>query len=249
MPLDDPTIEPWDAYGQEIYAYWKGARGFSEIIERDDGLVDISAGPDSYFATYDYWPPEQQRAMDYVRGRVLDVGCGAGRVALYLQEQGFDVVGVDISPLAIEVSRQRGVRDLHLMSITQINAASLGHFDTILMLGNNFGLFGNFRRARWLLRRWLGMTTRQGRILAQTLDPYQTTNPDHLAYHVLNRERGRMGGQARIRVRFKKSAGPWFDYLFVSREEMRDIVAGTGWHIAETIDSGGPIYMAVLEKD
>lgn len=248
MPLDDPTIEPWDAYGQEIFAYWKGRRDVVEIIERDDGMMDISSGPASYFAPYDEWSTEQKEALKLVRGRILDVGCGAGRIALYLQEQGYDVVGIDISPLAIEVCRQRGVKDVRLMSITQINA-NLGMFDTIVMLGNNFGLFGNLRRARWLLRRWHAMTTPQARILAQTLDPYETGNPDHLAYHTLNRQRGRMGGQARIRVRFKKSVGPWFDYLFVSRDEMRDLVAGTGWGLARTIDSDGPIYVAVLEKD
>jgi len=248
MALDDPTPEPWDAFGQEIYAYWTGSRETHEIIERDDGMIDTSAGPDSYFDDYDRWSPEQQEAMRYVRGRVLDVGCGAGRVALYLQTLGHAVVGVDVSPLALEVCRQRGVRDTRLLSITQVNAG-LGKFDTIVMLGNNFGLFGNFRRARWLLRRWRPMTSDDGRIIAATLDPYQTTSPDHLAYHALNRQRGRMAGQARIRVRFRKSIGPWFDYLFVSREEMRDLVAGTGWHMAHTINSGGPNYITVLEKD
>jgi hypothetical protein len=117
------------------------------------------------------------------------------------------------------------------------------------MMGNNFGLFANFRRARWILRRWHSMTSPDGRIIAQTLDPYQTENPDHLAYHAWNRQRGRMGGQARIRVRYKRSIGRWFDYLFVSQEEMRDLVVGTGWHVARTILSSGPTYVAVLEKD
>ena len=37
MALDDPTLEPWDAFGQEMYAYWTGSRDVQEIIERDDG--------------------------------------------------------------------------------------------------------------------------------------------------------------------------------------------------------------------
>ena len=248
MALDDLAPEPWDAFGQEMYAFWTGNRDVQEIIARDDGLVDTSPGPAAYFAPYEQWSPEQKEAMRYVRGRVLDIGCGAGRVALHLQEQGHEVMGIDVSPLALEVCRQRGVQNVRLLSITQVNAG-LGTFDTIVMLGNNFGLFGNFRRARWLLRRWQSMTSGDGRIITATLDPYQTTNPDHLAYHVLNRERGRMGGQARIRVRYRKSVGPWFDYLFVSREEMRDLVAGTGWHVARTLDGDGPNYIAILEKD
>jgi SAM-dependent methyltransferase len=248
MALDDPTIEPWDAYGQGIYDYWKGDNEVVGIIERDDGLIDVDLATQYYFAPFREWSPEQQEAMSYVRGRVLDIGCGAGRVSLYLQEQGHDVVAIDISPLAVEVCRQRGVRDVHLMSINQISSR-LGTFNTIVMMGNNFGLFANFRRARWLLRRWHRMTSPEARIITQTLDPYQTENPDHLAYHAWNRQRGRMSGQTRIRVRYKRSVGPWFDYLFVSREEMDDLVVGTGWHVAKTIDSSGPIYIAILEKD
>lgn len=248
MAWDEPTLEPWDSFGQEIYAYWKGDSDAVEIIERDDGLIDVSSGPGSYFAPFDQWPPQQQSAMAYVRGRVLDVGSGAGRIALHLQEQGHEVVSIDVSPLALEVCRRRGVQDARLLSITQANAR-LGVFDTVILMGNNFGLFGNARRARWLLRRWLVMTTPRARIIAETLDPYQTDNPEHLAKQAQNRRRGRMGGQVRIRVRFRKSIGPWFDYLFVSREEMGDILSGTGWHIGQTLDSDGPSYVAILEKD
>jgi 2-polyprenyl-3-methyl-5-hydroxy-6-metoxy-1,4-benzoquinol methylase len=44
-----------------------------------------------------------EEAMQFVKGRVLDVGCGEGRHSLYLQEKWFDVLGIDISPLAIKV--------------------------------------------------------------------------------------------------------------------------------------------------
>jgi SAM-dependent methyltransferase len=240
--------EPWDAFGQMLYTHLKGEPKGQVFIERDDRWIDVSAGAGYYFAPFQEWPELEQEAMKYARGRVLDVGCGAGRVALHLQGQGLEVTGIDISPLAVEVCRQRGVRDARRLSITQANSR-LGRFDTVIMLGNNFGLFGDFRRARWLLRRWRGMTGPDGRIIAQTLDPYQTDNPDHLAYHELNRQRSRMGGQIRFRVRFRKSIGPWKDYLYVSRDEMRDIVNGTGWHVARTLDSEGPTYVAILEKD
>ena len=183
-----------------------------------------------------------------MRGRVLDIGCGAGRHCLYFQSKGLDVVGVDVSPLAVDVCKQRGVKDARVLSITEITR-SLGVFDTITMMGNNFGLFGSFARARRLLRRFHGLTSANGRIVAVTLDPYQTDNPAHLAYHERNRKRGRMGGQIRLRVRHQMSKTPWFDYLFVSQAELKDIVSDTGWHVAQILPSDGPIYAMVLEKD
>jgi SAM-dependent methyltransferase len=84
---------------------------------------------------------------------VLDVGCGAGRVALHFQERGHEVVGIDLSPLAVEVSRRRGVRDARELPVTRVGRA-LGLFDTFIMFGNNFGLMGSRRRTPWLLRRF-----------------------------------------------------------------------------------------------
>ncbi|GIW78614.1 MAG: hypothetical protein KatS3mg105_0421 [Gemmatales bacterium] len=38
--------------------------------------------------------------------RAIDLGCGSGRHAVWLAQQGFEVVGIDISPTAIERARQ-----------------------------------------------------------------------------------------------------------------------------------------------
>ncbi|MBX3055153.1 MAG: class I SAM-dependent methyltransferase [Anaerolineae bacterium] len=235
-----------DAYGREVYDYYLGQPAV-EIIEREDGLVGTSGGPAAYFAPYAEWTPAQQEAIGLAHGRVLDIGCGPGRVCLYLQEQGHEVVGIDNSPLAIQTATRRGVKDARVLSITQASRQKLGVFDTIVMFGNNFGLFGNAVRAKWLLRRFHGTTTPDGRILAESRNVYQTTDPDHLAYQEWNRQRGRMSGQIRLRVRYKTLIGPWFDYLMVSPDEMAAIVAGTGWQIGRVIEGEGA-YTAVLEK-
>ncbi|MEB2314146.1 MAG: class I SAM-dependent methyltransferase [Sorangiineae bacterium] len=54
------------------------------------------------------------------RGRALDVGCGTGTNAIYLAEHGFEVVGVDLSPLAIERARSKsaGLAGLALHSLS-----------------------------------------------------------------------------------------------------------------------------------
>jgi SAM-dependent methyltransferase len=235
-----------DAYGRLVYDYFKGVRA-TEIVERDDGWIAPSGGPVTYFASYREWPGHQQRAMSFIRGRVLDIGCGPGRVALYLQQRGHSVLAIDNSPLAIQTARLRGVRDARVLPITKLSAR-LGTFDTIVLFGNNFGLFANLRRARWLLRRFARMTSPSAVVVAEVLDPYDTQVPEHRCYHRRNRARGRMAGQTRIRVRYQDATTPWFDYLFVSRLELRRLLQGSGWRLARTIDSSGPTYIAVLSK-
>jgi len=185
--------------------------------------------------------------MEFVKGRVLDIGCGAGRHSLYLQEKGFDVLGIDISPLAIKVCKLRGLKKAEVMSIEEVNFKP-DSFDTIIMMGNNFGLFGSCKEARKLLERFHEMTSEGTLIIADTRNPYKTDNPAHLEYQEFNRKRGRMSGQLRLRIRFRKYAGQWFDYLIVSKEEMKEILKGTGWKIKEFIESDNSQYIAIIEK-
>ena len=235
-----------DAVGHLDWDYYHDKEAF-EVIERDDGYVDVSGGPRVYFEDYRHWPPVEKRAMRYVHGRVLDVGCGAGRVALHLQGKGYDVTGIDNSPLAIRVCKLRGLKHARVMPFERL-ASPTNSFDTILLLGNNFGLFASQHRAVRLLRRLYALTGTDGRIIAESLDPQETDDPFHLAYHRRNHERGRMQGQVRIRVRYQGYVTPWFDYLFVSRRDMRGLIRGTGWRVGRFLDSQGPMYVAVLEK-
>jgi len=185
--------------------------------------------------------------MQFVKGRVLDVGCGAGRHSLHLQEKGFDVVGIDISPLAVKVCRLRGLKKTRVMPIEATDFEQ-GSFDTVIMMGNNFGLFGSFEKARRLLKKFRRITYEDALIIASSRDPYQTGNPAHLHYHRLNKKKGRMSGQVRIRIRYEKYIGKWFDYLMVSREEMKQILIETGWEITEFLNSEGPHYIAAITK-
>jgi len=234
-----------DAFGQALWTAYKGADVF-EILERDDGLVAVIKTL-GYFSEYEGWSEIEQRAIQFVKGRVLDVGCGAGRHSLYLQEKGFDVLGIDISPLAIKICRLRGLKKARVKSIEDVNFKR-GSVDTIIMMGNNFGLFGDVKKARRLLRRFYRMTSEDALIIASSRDPYETNDDAHLQYHRLNPERGRMSGQVKIRVRYEKYIGKWFDYLMVSREEMEQILLGTGWEIKEFLNSEGPHYMAIIMK-
>lgn len=238
-----------DAYGAELMAVYRGGKNIPEIVEREDRLISTSNWPARYIGEYSTWAPPEKQAMRLVKGRVLDVGCGAGRHSLYLQKKGFEVTGIDNSPGAIKVCKLRGHKKARLMSITDIHRFKKNSFDTIIMMGNNFGLFGGYKQARRLLKQMHRITSAEGQIIAETIDPYSTTDPLHKAYQRFNRRRGRMGGQIRIRIRHNKIIGPWFDYLLVSKTEMKKIVQGAGWMIARIFEDKGPGYTVVLKKD
>jgi hypothetical protein len=236
-----------DAFGHLLDDHVHRTAG-EAVYETDDGCVEPLEQPQRYFRRYQEWPAAEKQALRFATGRILDVGCGAGRTALYLQQKGLDVLGIDISPLAIKVCKLRGLKKTRVLPVTQVSR-KLGIFDTVIMFGNNFSLVQNPKRAKWLFRRFHRMTSDDAVILAESVDPYQTKEPRHLAYHKRNRRRGRMPGQIRVRFRYKTYATPWFDCLMVSKVEMRSILRGTGWKVRRFIDAKGPVYVAVIDKE
>ncbi len=235
-----------DGFGKAIEKHLQGGNA-GWVIERDDGRVEVLAGVEPYFATFKNWPEHQRKAARYASGRILDIGCGAGRVPLHFQKRGHDVVGIDVSQRAVKVCRKRGVKNVKLLSITQVSS-KLGIFDTIVLFGGNFGLVENPRRARWLLRRFHSMTSPNARIFAESRNPYVDTTAAHRKYHRRNRERGLMAGQLRVRVRCGIAKTSWFNWLIVSPTEMRKLLVGTGWRIAKVVPAKGAVYIAILEK-
>jgi len=246
-----------DVLGLVFWDYYFRHKKSLAITERNDGFIEAE-DPHIWFSKYDEWLDVERRAMGCVKGkRVLDIGCGTGRHALYLQkERGFDVLGIDRSPLAIKVCKLQGLKKAKVQSVIQftLNAVRKDYsFDTILMLGNNFGLFETLRRARWLLRKFHKMTSDDAAIIAQSVDPYNKPHEyAHLRYYKINRMKGRMPGQSRMRIRYKSHKGRWFDYLFVSHREMKSIVNGTGvWKINHFLNSTDvpEVYIAIIAKD
>jgi len=249
MPLLKTKQQFVDAYGEQLWSYFKTGEPKREIIEREDGLLSLGQyGGKLYFSEYKDWQKIEKEAMKYVKGRVLDIGCGAGRHSLYLQGKGFDVTGIDNSPLAIKISRLRGLKKTKVIGIEKVGQLKPNSFDTVIMMGNNFGLFGSYRLAQTLLKKLHRVTSPDALIIAATRDPYATKDPAHFAYHKLNKKRGRMAGQLRIRVRYKSVIGSWFDYLLVSKAELQKILTNTGWEVKRFIDGNDGQYIMLLGK-
>lgn len=218
----------------------------TQLVERDDGLVTVGTAS-RYFEEYTQWPACEQKAARLARGRVLDIGCGAGRVALYLGSRGCTVTPIDNSPLAVGICKERGLSNAILCPVERVRQFPDSTFDTVVMFGNNLGLLGSRAKGRRLLRRLYEITSPTARILGETVDPHDTRNPFHRRYHRWNRSRNRMPGQLRIRIRHEGFIGPWFDYLLLSRNELRNLIRGTGWKV-EAFIADERLYVAVLVK-
>ncbi len=225
---------------------WQRGRTAVDMIERDDGLLVANQSAPMLFAPLRRWPEAEREAVCLARGDVLDVGCGPGRVALHLQGRGHRVTAIDHSPLVVQVARDRGVRDCRALGLDQVGPG-IGHFETVIMFGNGFGLLRSRAAAPRLLRRLAAVTAPGAQILASSLDVYQTSDPVHLAYHARNRARGRMPGQLRLRIRHRHRATPWYDFLMVSRDEMAEVAGAGGWRLDRTIGEG-KYYVGVLTR-
>ena len=71
----------------------------------------------------------------FIRGKVLDVGCGAGEHTILLTRLGYDVLGIDFAPHAIELARRnaaaKGV-DARFEVADAMNLGAEPRYDTIV---------------------------------------------------------------------------------------------------------------------
>lgn len=144
--------------GQALLAYWSG-RTTARILTWSD-IEGWDELPAAYlFRDFDQMPQLEQIALEMIRGRVLDLGAGAGSHALYLQQKGFDVYALDRSPGAAEVMQKRGLRQIWCGDFWDSPVPDhIPPVDTLLALMNGAGLSGGYRQlVPWLkrLRSWL----------------------------------------------------------------------------------------------
>jgi SAM-dependent methyltransferase len=121
------------------------------------------------FRDFSGMPKLEQQALELSKGKVLDVGCGAGSHSLFLQkEKNLEVTAIDISKNAVEACRLRGISDVFEIDILEFN--SIEKFDTILLLMNGTGIFGKLEHASKYLQKLKSLLAKNGQILIDSSD-------------------------------------------------------------------------------
>ena len=178
------------------------------------------------FRNLEEMPILEQKALSLARGKVLDVGAGAGCHALALQAQSVDVKAIDISPQSCQAMLQRGVKDVECINLFDEHLES--GFDTILLLMNGTGIAGKIENLPALFNRLKALLNKDGQILIDSSDiKYIYENEDgsfdinlNTAYY----------GEVDYQMVYKDVKGDSFDWLYVDFPLLKSIAESCGLH-------------------
>lgn len=198
-----------DPMGAAIRDYFR--QGKSAQLKVLSSLFDDDEMPVAHlFRSYHEMPPLEQRALNEARGKVLDVGAGAGCHALALQERGFDVTAVDISPLSCETMKERGVANVECVNI--FNQRFQERFDTLLLLMNGTGIAGKLSRLPQLLSRLKQLMNPGAQILIDSSDLRYVYEDENGVLDVdLD---GAYYGEVDYQMTYRNIIGKSFDWLY-----------------------------------
>jgi hypothetical protein len=88
-----------DAFGAALLDYLGGKDVPELVLEDRGGRTGPAIRPEWFFRSFEQWDWWDRKILPLVgQGPVLDLGAGAGRAALYLQQRGLSVTAVDASP-------------------------------------------------------------------------------------------------------------------------------------------------------
>ena len=160
--------------------------------------------------------------LERVDGTALDIGCGPGRHVAELQRAGHPCLGIDLSPVAVEITRGRGADAFHGSVFEDVPDA--GSWDTALLLDGNIGIGGE---PETLLERCRELLTQGGAVLAE-LDPP-----------------GAWTGMTRVRLEAPGIVSEWFPWAQVSVDTVAEVAAEAGLEPDWTMRSGERWFMAL----
>lgn len=223
-----------DVFGNALADYYR--KGATDTLWLHNSYDEPEEMPvEIFFRSLDELPELERLALDLCKGNVLDVGAGVGSHTLLLQERGMDVTAIDISPAAVQIMKQRGVK----RAIEQDILTLTTKYDTLLFLMNGIGLTGTLAGLTSFLAQAKQMINADGQLI------FDSSNISYL-YEGLSKPSNKYFGEISYRYEYKQQKGKWFDWLYVDQQTLTEISQQQGWYCEIIFDDGEDQYLASL---
>ena len=178
-------------------------------------------------------PLLERTALQLANGSILDVGAGSGCHAIALQEMGKEVCAIDISPLSVEVMKQRGVTNARLINL--FDEQFVDTFDTILMLMNGSGIIGRLENMPAFFQRMKMLLRPGGCILMDSSDLRYLFEDEDGSFEI--DLAGDYYGEIDFQMQYKDIKGDSFDWLYIDFQTLSLYAAEYGFK-AELVKEG-----------
>lgn len=211
-----------DLFGQAILDYQ--TNNFPENIITETNISEEDEMDVAYlFRSYKEMPKIEQKALQLSKGKVLDIGCGAGSHALYLQEKGLDVMGIDISEKAIEACQLRNIKNVKACDVLEYADEK---FDTLLLLMNGTGIFGKLNQISKYLTHLKSLLNEGGQILIDSSDLiYMYDQDEDGAYEI---PATGYYGELTFTISYKGQTEKLFDWLYLDYNTLQNAAHAHG---------------------
>jgi 2-polyprenyl-3-methyl-5-hydroxy-6-metoxy-1,4-benzoquinol methylase len=237
------TAEAMKPIGLAIKDYFSGDLSAEVKTCRDDGVVNTMSINVFFRNATDF--QLDKLILDHCRGRVLDIGAGAGIHSLYLQARGFSVCALDVSPEACDVMRSRGVKEIQCISFADLKT---GKYDTLVLLGRSICMVETIAGLDDFLLDARRLVNPGGQILLNSLDVRKMRDRPSLAYQEANTKAGRYIGEIWLYREYKGIIGPMSGLLHVDPDTFAIHAAGAGWSFEKLLEEKDGNYAARLGK-
>ena len=184
------------------------------------------------------------KALGLSKGRILDVGAGAGCHALALQDRGMEVTAIDVSPLSVEVMTKSGIDDARLVNLYDETLCE--KFDTILMLMNGSGIIGKIANMPQFFARIDSLLAEGGQVLMDSSDLIYLFEDEDGGVDI--DLAGDYYGEVDFTMQYKNIKGNTFDWLYVDFETLAFHAAENGFEAELVMQGEHYDYLARLTR-
>ncbi|WP_339887696.1 methyltransferase domain-containing protein [uncultured Flavobacterium sp.] len=232
-----------DLFGKAILDYQ--TNNSPEDLITETSISDADEMSVAYlFRNYNEMPVIEQKALQLVKGKVLDVGCGSGSHALYLEEKGFDVTAIDISENAIKASQLRGLKKTKVENILDIDANE--KFDTIILLMNGTGIFETLENCSKYLLKLKSLLNENGQILIDSSDIIYMFDEDEDGGRWIPSDG--YYGELTFTVKYKGETEEIFPWLYLDYNTLQNACFDNGLKCELLLEGEHFDYLAKLSK-